>query len=329
MTSKTPPQPTRIEYAKVDDLNLDPTNPRLGRRVADATLSQAKTLEAMKDWTLDELAVSFVESGFWPQEALIVVREKLYDKTELVVVEGNRRLAALKMLKKAVEKSPAGKSWVDLAKDVPLKFFDEIPYIEVPNRDHVSAYLGFRHVTGIKEWAPAEKAQYIAHLIESDNLTYDQVRRKIGSKAPTVGQHYIAYRLLLQMEKRDDIYMEAVEDKFSVLYLSLRTPGVRKYLNIDIDASPKQAAAPVPKDRLESLSRFSAWLFGTEKIVPLLSDSRQVDNFGKILESDEAVDYLERTKTPSFVRGCSSTFFSASVWNSASSRPNLHSRQEA
>jgi hypothetical protein len=254
----------------------------------------------MKDWTLDELAVSFAESGFWPQEALIVVKETIYGSEQLVVVEGNRRLASLKMLKAAADGSPPNRTWAEIARPLDKGFFDSIPYILVESRDKVSAYLGFRHVTGIKEWKPAEKAQYIAKLIEDESLSYDQVRRKIGSKTPTVRQHYIAYRLLLQMENREDIYMDAVEEKFSVLYLSLRTGGVKKYLNIDINAEPAVARMPVEESKLNALSNFSRWLFGTEKQSPLFTDSRQVDNFGKILESDDAVDYLERSPSPSF-----------------------------
>ena len=63
-----------IDYADIDSLYLDPTNPRLGRRIASPTLPQEEVMDVMQDWTLDELVVSFIESGFWPQEALIVVR---------------------------------------------------------------------------------------------------------------------------------------------------------------------------------------------------------------------------------------------------------------
>lgn len=291
----------KIDYAKVDDLLLDPTNPRLGRRVASPKLSQDKVLDAMKDWTLDELAISFLESGFWPQEALIVVREGLYGVDDcLVVVEGNRRLAALKLLKRAADGEY--NRWKDLISDKKLAsdFFESIPYIVVPDRKTVSSYLGFRHVTGIKEWKPAEKAQYIAKLIEDEGLTYDDVRRKIGSKLPVVRQHYISYRLLLQMDNHESVDIDRVEDKFSVLYLSLRTSGAQKYLHIDIKAEPNAALEPVPKEHLDNLANFSKWLFGKNKTEPLFTDSRQVESFGKILESPEAVDYLERTESPRF-----------------------------
>lgn len=292
----------KIEYASVDELLLDPTNPRLGRRNAATTVKQAMVLDLMKDWTLDELATSFIENGFWPQEALIVVSEKIYGKIQLVVVEGNRRLAALKCMKDAFDGNPISSKWKQLMADSKLdaEFFENIPYIKVSSRKDVSAYLGFRHVTGIKEWNPAEKAQYIAKLIDEEGMSYEEVRKKIGSKAPTVRQHYISYRLLLQMDEVEDIDVGLVEDKFSVLYLSLRTTGVRNYLSINAMAEPKEAACPVAKDNLEKLSNFSRWLFGDNKTPPLFTDSRNVDAFGKMLESEDAVEYLEQTESPRF-----------------------------
>src|SRR5205823_6344439 len=122
-------------------------------------------LSIMREWTLDELATSFCESGFWPQEALIAIREKVGQSTQLVVVEGNRRLAALKMIAKTVAGDETGKMWSDIIEGVPasrLKDLREhIPYILMPDRQSVKSYLGFRHVTGIMEWNPAEKAQFI------------------------------------------------------------------------------------------------------------------------------------------------------------------------
>lgn len=292
----------QIEYASVGDLLLDPKNPRLGRRTASPKLEQKDVLDVMRDWTLEELAESFLTSGFWPQEALIAVREDLYGASQLVVVEGNRRLAALKCLKEAVDGAPPGKYWADLLKrgNVPEGLLENVPYIEVASRADVSAYLGFRHVTGIKEWKPAEKAEYIAKLIDDEHLTYDEVRRKIGSKMPAVRQHYISYNLLLQMEQQDGVAIDKVEEKFSVLYLSLRTQGVQKYLHVDIQAPPERARTPVPPEALENLVRYARWLFGDDKTPPLFTDSRNVDTFGKILESTEGVDYLERTERPSF-----------------------------
>ena len=294
---------TEIQYGSIiDDLNLDPLNPRLGRENTGASVSQEKVLSMMQDWTLEELAISFVENGFWPQEALIVVKEKLYGSVVNVVVEGNRRLAALRLLKSATEGKLKSRKWDEIiaGKTIAPDLFTRVPYLVADSRVEVDAFLGFRHVTGIKEWKPAEKAEFIAKLIENRGFSYDDVRKKIGSKLPTVRQHYIAYRLLIQMGEEDDIDLEKVEQKFSVLYLSLRTEGVKKYLKVDVSADPVKARKPVPKTRLKALSHFAQWLFGNDKNPPLFTDSRYVDDLGKALESEKAVEYLERTTNPNF-----------------------------
>lgn len=294
---------TEIKYARLDELSLDPTNPRLGRNNTGRDVTQARVLELMKSWELEELALSFLESGFWPQEALLVVKENLYGKPALVVVEGNRRVAAIKYLHDALQGKRASRKWKELVEGTgrpPGNLFSKIPYIQVSSRKDIESFLGFRHVTGIKEWKPAEKAEYIARLIKDNRMSYEEVMRKIGSKTPTVRQHYISYRLLLQMEDQDDISLKHVEDKFSVLYLSLRTNGVQKYLDINIKADPKTARRPVPSSRLKALARFALWLFGDEKTLPLVKESRQVDSFGVILESKKAVEYLERSERPNF-----------------------------
>lgn len=294
----------KIVYKDVDSLFLDPTNPRLGRDNTGRDVLQGKILDLMQGWKLEELALSFTENGFWPSEALLAIEEQLYRKKCFVVVEGNRRLAALKFLRDAASGHPPSKRWEELAAGLGPKdaLFTEVPVQLADSRTDVEAFLGFRHVTGIMEWRPAEKAEYITKLIEQSNLSYDEVRSKIGSKAETVRRNYISYRLLLQMEDEEGISVKNVEDRFSVLFLSLRTVGAQTYLNIDIQAGPKKAFRPVPKDRLKALAYFAEWLFGNEKegIEPLVEDSRQVDKFGQILESKQAVKYLERTKRPSF-----------------------------
>jgi hypothetical protein len=296
----------KIRYATLDELFLDAKNPRLGRSAVAKDLSQADVLDVMKEWTLEELATSFCENGFWPQEALIAVREPVTKKQDgLVVVEGNRRLAALKLLQAAALGEPNGTKYKELVEAAPEKRLralrERIPYMEMPSRAAVKSYLGYRHVTGIKEWRPAEKAEFIASLIDDDKLSYDEVRKRIGSKLPTVRLNYISYRLLLQMEEHSEkVDVEKVEERFSVLYLSLRSEGTRKYLQIDIEADPKTARMPVKPERLAQLEYFARWLFGDAKREPVVADSRQVDEFGQVLLSEGAIQYLERTEKPSF-----------------------------
>ncbi len=295
----------KIEREKIENLYLDANNPRLGRRLIEKKPGQEEILRWMvAEGVLDELAVSFLESGFWTQEALVVVDQKMGRKKELVVVEGNRRLAALKMLFKAYRGEKVGKSWAETASTATpsrMQKLERVPFVRADSRKEVQAYLGFRHVSGIKEWNPAEKAEFIAHLIDDQKLSYQQVMRRIGSKIPTVRQNYISYRILLQMEEQsEDISIKNVEARFSVLYLSLRTNGVQQYLDIEIQAEPDKVKRPVPRKRLKELANFACWLFGSEDRKPIVRDSRDTDKFGTILESPAAIEYLERTETPVF-----------------------------
>ena len=66
-----------IQRAPLTKFYLDAKNPRLGRRQANADLSQEKILDLMRNWVLDELAISYLESGFWTHEALLVIEEEV------------------------------------------------------------------------------------------------------------------------------------------------------------------------------------------------------------------------------------------------------------
>ncbi|MFH1923584.1 MAG: hypothetical protein ABIP48_27305 [Planctomycetota bacterium] len=295
----------KIDRESIDNLCLDPKNPRLGRHLIKKNPGQEEILKWMDaEGVLEELAVSFLDSGFWTQEALVVVEEKVGGNKELVVVEGNRRLAALKLLFKTHRGDNVGKKWQEIASTATapqMQRLERVPFVRAGSRKEVQAYLGFRHVTGIKEWPPAEKAEFIAQLIDDEGLSYEDVMRRIGTKTSTVRQHYISYRILLQMEEQsEDISIAKVEKRFSVLYLSLRTSGVQRYLDIDIFAEGRKAKRPVPRSRLKQLANFACWLFGAEGKRPIVRDSRDTDRFGTILESRDAIEYLERNERPVF-----------------------------
>ena len=293
----------KLQFATLDELYLDAQNPRLGRQNANANLSQDKILGIMRDFVLDELAVSYLESGFWTHEALLVVKEKVEGEQRLVVVEGNRRLAALKYLHRAFEGDNVPTKWHSIVEgeDYPNKLFSKIPYLLVDSRQEIEAFLGFRHVTGIKQWEPEEKAQFIAKLIDEQGMSYEQVMRRIGSITRTVRENYISYHVLLQMESDlEDFAPEYVEDRFSVMFLTLQKKGVQNYLNINISADPNSAVKPVPETHLKNLAHFALWLFGNRKQPPLFRDSRLKDDFSTILENPEAVKYLESHERPDF-----------------------------
>lgn len=293
---------TKIDYKPLDRFALDPLNPRLGRAAHADHLTQDQIYDRMKDWSLEELATSFLESGFWPHEAILCVSEAIEGR-DLVVVEGNRRLAALLRLRKTFDGEETSNRWLDIIAGFqrPDALFDDVPFILYPERDDVDSFLGFRHVTGIKEWAPPEKAQFIAKLIDDKGLSYRDVMRRIGSKTETVERNYIAYSILLQMGETEGLSVEEVEKRFSVLFLSLRSRQVQIFLGVDtkFGIEPQEVRPPVPAGHINQLKEYSLWLFGDSETSPVVSDSRDVDKFAKVLASTDGLAYLRSVRRPS------------------------------
>src|SRR4051794_2451457 len=83
---------TPREVKAVEELLLDEENPRLAKRGA----GQIDLLKALYfQESLEELALSFQRNGYFQEEPLVTIRGT---NGATIVVEGNRRLATLKLL---------------------------------------------------------------------------------------------------------------------------------------------------------------------------------------------------------------------------------------
>lgn len=298
-----------LAYLAVDALKLDPQNPRLGRDRRRSGLDQDALLAEMTSWTLEELVDSFAQSGgFWTQDALIAVEETVDGQAtgKYIVIEGNRRLASIKLLQGALDKSIAQPPrWLSerLATFHPSlsdELFTKLPVLIADKREDVLAYLGFRHVTGIKQWRPAEKAEFITSLVDDQKMTYKEVSRQIGSRSDTVRQNYTAFKMLLQMEEMEDFDWSEVEERFSLLFLSIRSEGTRDFLGVELKGDSPKSEQPIPKEKTQNAESFVTWLFGTKEKRAIVGDSRNVDRFGSILSEPRAVDYLKSSARPDF-----------------------------
>ena len=84
------------EMRPVDDLHLDHRNPRLPEEFQELPQEELVCFVADEYDSL-RIARSVAQFGYFPSEPLIVVEED----GVIIVVEGNRRLAALKLLNNA------------------------------------------------------------------------------------------------------------------------------------------------------------------------------------------------------------------------------------
>ena len=83
------------ERVEVEKLLLDPNNPRLAEYALGNKPTQQELLKILwQKMAVDELAMSIGAPGYFPHEPIFVEE----DGNKLVVIEGNRRLAAVMLL---------------------------------------------------------------------------------------------------------------------------------------------------------------------------------------------------------------------------------------
>src|SRR5437764_933015 len=128
--------PANSERVAVSSIRLDPENPRLPEELQGG--SQERILEYFYDnGALEELARSFIDNGFFEHEPLLVVRAD----DSLAALEGNRRLAALKILLAEPEAEALGAEF-DLG-EIPagrIAELRDVPTFMIDNRDEVRKY---------------------------------------------------------------------------------------------------------------------------------------------------------------------------------------------
>ena len=281
---------SREEYKDValTRLHLDPRNPRLPRDEDWSSCSEKTLLnEIYRRYNLIELANSMADKGFTPRHAealLVVAKDDAED--EYVVIEGNRRLATLKLLTSAEFRKAVGVSsqWMELAKRAESRALDPAPVIIYDKREHLDDYLGFRHITGPTPWRPEAKARFIDRLLLSGE-SIGEVACRIGSNHRTVRRFAEAHSVYSQaLEKGLD--MDQVEKAFGVFYNALDQAGVREYLGLglqkDIHVRPEN---PIPPEKLDNLVELVAFLYGDEArgLRKVITESRELKQLGEVL----------------------------------------------
>ena len=283
-------------------LRLDPENPRLPRDEDWASESEDRLLkEFARRYNLIELARSIVDKGFTPRhaEALLVVEDPS-DPDSYVVIEGNRRLATLKLLTSADSRRAIalkGSEWEELAERASELYLDRIPAIVYPDRAALNDYLGFRHITGPRPWRPEAKARFIAKLLRAGESVGD-VARRIGSNHRTVRRFVEAHEIYRQAVEAG-IPMDEVEAAFGVFYNALDREGIRDFLGLgrqtEIDSLPDSPVAP---DSIDQLRELIGLLYGDSSsgLQRVISESRDLRKLGEVLANDRARANLLRDR---------------------------------
>ncbi len=275
----------------VAELNLDPRNPRLAGLDLSVDQQDEITRVLWQDRAVNELVESIANNGYWRHEELFASREA--DK--LIVIEGNRRLAAVKLLTDDGLRNRLGVTGLPTLRASERTKLDTLPVIEC-SRQGVWQYIGFKHVNGPQEWDSIAKAQYIARVHNEYGVPLDKIASTIGDEHDTVRRLYRGLMVLEQAERagvfdREDRWNTRFA--YSHLWTGLGYSNIQSFLGIK--AQRAFEPNPVPRGQLQNLRELCLWLYGskTSNKRPLIrSQNPDLRNLDEALGSRNGVAAL-------------------------------------
>lgn len=286
--------------SNIGDLLFDPDNPRLSGW--ERTLDQDALAERLwKAEDVEEVMLSIAFNGFYRTEPLLVVSNAdggagpLTDK--LVVFEGNRRLAAVRVLVDDNLRAKLGAAESIQIDDESKERLRQLPTVEYDSKEAIWAYLGFRHINGPKPWDSFSKAKHIVLVHETYGVPLDEISLRIGDRHSTVVRLYRGASVLRQAETDAGFNLDdrfGTRFAFSHLYTALDQPGFQTYLGIDPAADPvAQQASP---DKLPELAQLMVWLYGKKSTNtrPLIrSQNPDLNRLREIVSNARALTALQ------------------------------------
>ena len=278
----------------LDCLLLDPNNPRFSElgeelnpvqegRFADDKV-QASTFEKMKNPLFDvsELRDTIKTIGFLPMDRIVVRKwkgQQADNRPRYVVIEGNRRVTALRWL---LSLHDVGKETFD---ENTLQNYREFQCLLLDDDlAPASATLvlpGLRHVSGIKEWGAYQKAKAV-HALRKSGLSSQDAAQSLGLSTRAANSAYRCFLALEQM-KSDEEYGDHAEPKMYTYFDEVfRRPNVREWLNW---SDEKECFAAE-----ERVKEFYSWMIPHgEDSSPKFPEAKSIRQFAEILEDESAM----------------------------------------
>jgi hypothetical protein len=277
-------------------LVFDPDNPRFVPSHEVESSSDAEIVLALyRVADLGELVQSIATSGYVDIEPLVVLQER---EGQLITLEGNRRLAALKLLTDPQLARDVGVDLPEVSAQV-QSTFQEVTVYRVRDREEARDFIGFKHINGPHRWDSFAKARFAALWFEREKdrgLSLREIARRMGDRHDTI-QRMVAGLYVLQQAERagifsfDDIY-SGRPFSFSHLYTALTRPGYRQYLGLTDEWRKNEPKPnPVSDSFLPNLKQVLLWLYGSKQdnIRPVVvSQNPNVRELGEILSHPKA-----------------------------------------
>lgn len=245
----------------VDQLEFDVKNPRLAEFFDSPIQNEMDIIKILWETEdVQELVMSITASGFFRHEPLIVVEES----GKFVVIEGNRRLAAVKAIRDPAVARQVKANIPTIAADL-LDGLNRLPCL-IDTREDTWRFLGFKHVNGPAKWGSYAKARYVASVNQTFNVSLVQIAQQIGDNHNTVQR---LFRGLKVIEQAEDWEVFRREDRwhrhfsFSHLYTGLDYPGISSYIGLTSEEA--EDPEPVPSEKRTELGELCLWLYGSKR----------------------------------------------------------------
>jgi hypothetical protein len=290
----------QIGYVPIRRLLLDVNNPRLSSGVGAKT--QFEVLKVL--WTemaIDELVLSIAANSFFPEEPLFVIPEKPGDdpadnRTKLVVVEGNRRLAAVLILRDDELRQKLRATDMPVIDETAKAQLDTLPVSIYESREQLWSFLVFRHINSPMAWDSFSKARYVTHVYDDYGVSLEDIAKRTGDRHSLVVRLYRGYKVVQQVESQGVFNIEdRVRNRFyfSHLYTALSYPEFQEFLGIDDESSLTDN--PVPASKLSHLGELMTWLYGnrSKNVLPLVQKQNPHLNWlREVINKPESLDAL-------------------------------------
>ncbi len=250
-----------VQQMKVSDLRFDLRNPRLVEFDLSPTASAPEVIRVLwQAMEVREIALSIAASGFFSHEPVIVANEDGRN----VVIEGNRRLAAVQILL-APDLAESLNARLPLITPDAQEALSTIPAV-VDTRAGAWRYIGFKHVNGPAKWTSYAKSKYIADV----HINYDQslvdIARQIGDTHKTVQRLYRGLMVIEQAE-REGVFSRVDRWKrhfsFSHMYTGVSYPSLATFLSLRPE--DEEQRNPVPTTRIKELGELCLWMYGSRR----------------------------------------------------------------
>lgn len=285
----------------VDWLKLDRQNPRLVG-ISARTTEESIVAQLYRGEELGELLQSIAANGYLDIEPLIVLLDPADQK--FTVLEGNRRLAAIRLFREpvlveSIANSERLKIGMPEISPEALVTLAEVSVYRVPDRDDARSFIGFKHINGAAKWESYAKAKFAAEWYKSGNVSLEAISEKIGDRHDTIKRMVAAIYVLEQAERQSIFSLsdrKITKFNFSHLYTALSRTTYMAYLGLETawsryDPQPD----PVPTDKLDRLREVLVWIYGSKednKEPIIQSQNPDIKNLGEALASAEGLHIL-------------------------------------